>query len=366
MNKTKSNKKYRQVLLIFVFMCSISILIGCKDTKTMIDEKTVTKEVSETLTEEVTDIETNTDTATEIIPIKMIYSDSDPLEEDKISIAINKIKCCGFSNYSLNIDITLLNKEYVTNEYNVKNVVLTKLSTEAVYTTNYTENVTLEAELSGKLRFTSTIPSSIKEDNYKLYFEINSYKFVLCLFETPYELREDRKVNYYIDGKLVKTDITKHKKPINFIFTYDFLDGMSHCNTWYTDEEGLNEFEMDTLITSDINLYGFEESNYNWLNLDTHVYSYINDIIYVPNDGILVIPDEYWDQEVRIILYMIDKLNITELHIPKAVLSIYIGTITNKEIIIYYEGTQEEWENVLLEDSGEITNQIIFNAEYNR
>ena len=336
-------KLYSILMVIFVF----SMLMACKKDN-IVTEKTIG------------DVEPN--------QINFMYSDSDPIKCDNLSIKINKIRCYEATNYNLIVDLTITNEDYITTKYNIKNVDVTKQSTVVKYTVNYKSELTLEAELVGKLRFESTIPTSIEEENYSLYFEINSHKIALYLYEMPDEIRETRKVNYFINDELVKTDVVKYKRKIDSFYIYDYIDNESYCSTWYTysDEDIRNEFDKDTLITDDINLYGIKESNFNWLDYRPNDDSNINAINYVPRSGILVVPDSYLGADVRIIIHEIDEPTLKEIYIPKSVLSIYINNITNKDMIIYYEGTEEEWENSLNLSSGEITNQIIFNTKYSK
>lgn len=341
-------KKYVKFVLFLTVILTISMLVSCKD---------------DIVTEDINTIDDVDDRK-----IYHMYSDSDLLKFEDLSIEIKNIRCYENINYKLIVDLTITNENYTNTNYYIKNVDVTKQSTVAEYTVNYYDELSLEAELVGRIRFKSIIPNSIEEENYNLYFEINSHRVMIHLYEMPDEMREIRKVNYYIYDELVKTDTVKHKRKIESFYIYDYLDNESYCNTWYTysDEDGYNEFDKDTLVTTDINLYGIKESNFNWLEFKPNSESYINDIIYVPNSGILVVPDSYWDADIRIILHEIDEPTLKEIYIPISVLSVYIGSISNKEMIIYYEGTEEEWETILNSSSGQITNQIIFNTKYNK
>lgn len=341
-------KKYVKFVLFLTVILTISMLVSCKD---------------DIVTEDINTIDDVDDRK-----IYHMYSDSDLLKFEDLSIEIKNIRCYENINYKLIVDLTITNENYTNTNYYIKNVDVTKQSTVAEYTVNYDDELSLEAELVGRLRFKSIIPNSIEEENYNLYFEINSHRVMIHLYEMPDEMREIRKVNYYIYDELVKTDTVKHKRKIESFYIYDYLDNESYCNTWYTysDEDGYIEFDKDTLVTTDINLYGIKESNFNWLEFKPNSESYINDIIHVPNSGILVVPDSYWDADIRIILHEIDEPTLKEIYIPISVLSVYIGSISNKEMIIYYEGTEEEWETILNSSLGQITNQIIFNTKYNK
>ena len=125
---------------------------------------------------------------------RIIYTDSDPIEDDNIKLEFEKPSCYGYNNYSFDLQVNITNKEYNTKIYKIKNVELIKESTSAKYTVNYYDYIEIEAEMKSSFSFSSSIPSSISTDKYKLTFSINSYNITCYLYETPDDLRDDRTI----------------------------------------------------------------------------------------------------------------------------------------------------------------------------
>ena len=121
----------------------------------------------------------------------VLYKDSDPIENDKVKIETTNQSCYGTDNYSLTMYFKITNKEYSTQEYEFKKMILTKESTGAEYTVGRYlgsgNKLKIEAELNKSYGIAATIPSSIETDNYKLTLEINEYKITYYFIETPDE-----------------------------------------------------------------------------------------------------------------------------------------------------------------------------------
>ena len=302
--------------------------------------------------------------------IKNIYLDSDKIDNDSFSLTLKSKYCSSYStNYSLSIYFDLVNKEYSTKKFTIKNTTLTKVSTNATYTVNYNNSVSVEAELTSSLSFSATIPSSIDTDEYKLYFEIESLKVTLYLYETPDSLRVDRKITYYINDYLnnteVHTDTVKDKRTVSTVYNYESADNQSYCNTWYTDSTFKTLFSTSTPVTEDISLYGRPVSNIKWTSLSSDVYAFVNGINHVPSNGILVIPSKYMNKELCIGLYAIKDINVSKIYIPKTVHTIYSGNFTGiGNATVYYEGTEAEWKALFYMQSDVYTKNIVYNTKY--
>lgn len=201
----------------------------------------------------------NIDVQTEVIYDESYYR---VVEFEDLKLSINQSSRYKDANYLLDISVTLTNKEYSTKTYTIKNVQLTKESTGAKYTVEYAPSLVVEAELNQNLHFQATIPSSPSKDKYKLDFEISSYKITYYLYEKPDDLREDWTVNYYLENRLVKSEIIKDRRTIQTPYLYEYGDDFYYCDTWYTDAEGKNEFSFSTQIAHNTDLYGFRQSYY--------------------------------------------------------------------------------------------------------
>ena len=301
---------------------------------------------------------------------KEIYLDSDKIENDSFSLSLKSKYCSSYStNYSLSIYFDLVNKEYNTKKFTIKNATLTKVSTNATYTVNYNKSVSVEAELTSSLSFSATIPSSIDTDEYKLYFEIESLKVTLYLYETPDSLRVDRKITYYINDYLnnteVHTDTVKDKRTVSTVYNYESADNQYYCNTWYTDSTFKTLFSTSTPVTEDISLYGRAVSNIKWTSLSSDVYAFVSGINHVPSNGILVIPSKYMNKELCISLYAIKDINVSKIYIPKTVHTIYSGNFTGiGNATVYYEGTEAEWKALFYMQSDVYTKNIVYNTKY--
>lgn len=300
----------------------------------------------------------------------VLYTDSDPIENDKVKIECSKPNCFGSGSCSFRLAITITNKEYVTREYKFKNIKLIKESTGAEYTVSEDSTtsspLTIDAELHKYLVLVSTIPSSTDDDNYRLTLNINGYKNIYYLYESPDELRVDRNVNYYISISLVKTDIVKNKRKIEQLFVYETLDNLYYCDTWYTDVNLKNKFESTTLENSNINLYGRTLSNIKW-STPTNVNDIpgVDGVNHVPSNGVLIIPPMHDNKEIYIGLFAIKDISVSVIYVPKTVHTIYYGNFTGiGNAIIYYEGTEEEWENLFASTSSIVKKNVVFNTAY--
>lgn len=297
-----------------------------------------------------------------------MYIDSNLLENDKIKIDFQKPNCFKSNdNYLLTIDFKITNKEYVTQEFRISNVKLVKEETGSEYFNDnyFSEEFNIGAELSTSIRLSFIIPTSIDETKYKLILEINNNEIVDYLYETPDDLRVDRKVNYYIYDKLVKTDSVKDHKKISSIYVYESNDNLLYCNTWYTDEDRKHKFDTLKEISADINLYGEPISIFKWSTTSSDVYSFLNGINYVPSNGILVIPETYQNKELCIGLYAIKNVKVTKIYVPKSVHTIYSGNFTGiGNATIYYAGTKEEWAELFYNTNEIPTSNVVFNISY--
>ena len=298
-----------------------------------------------------------------------LYTDSDPIETDKLKIEALKPTCTENNNYSLSVSLKITNKESKTNEVIFKNAKLIKESTGAEYAVNtLTGKLTIEAELNQTATFSSTIPSSITEDNYKLSLDINDYKITYFLYEIPDSLRADRKISYHISDAVVKTVIVKDGRKAGSLLVYETPDNLSYCDAWYTNKNKnmRNQFHPYDVVTSDIDLYGDVESNLDFMPASaTDTLIIVSGVKHVPSNGSLVLPRKHSDKELSIGNYAIKDIAVEKIYIPNTVHTIYSGNFTGiGNATIYYEGTEAEWKALFSLSSNAFTTRVVFNTSY--
>jgi len=297
-----------------------------------------------------------------------LYTDNNVAENDVIKIEVDS-SIYGLNDYSLTVTVKVTNKEYKTNSYDIKNYDLIKESTGATYTVGtiyYTPMLQIDAELSKSLGLSATIPSSIKDDQYKMSFEVNEYKITYYLYETPDELRTDRKISYDISGVIVHEETIKDKRKLETKYVYESKNNLYYCDNWYTDPSFKTQFNSSNPITEDTKLYGRSQSNILWSTLYSDKYSFIGGVNHVPSNKILVIPSQYLGKEICLNNYAIYNITVDKIYIPKTVRLIYGGNFTRiGNAHIYYEGTEEEWKALFYISSSVVTNNVHYNTKYN-
>lgn len=295
---------------------------------------------------------------------KIVYTDSNPIEDDKIKLEFDKPSCYGTNNYSLSVYVNITNKEYETRTYNIKSVELIKESTSAKYTVSYAKSKVVEAEMKSSLSFSASIPSDIKTDKYKLTFSINSYNITYYPYETPDELRVDRTVKYHILNNVVKTTSVKDGRTIADAYTYESSDNLYYCDTWYLDSTYKTKLTSSTIIKEDTSLYGIQSSNIKWTTLSSDIWSFVTGINHVPSNGILILPQKYLNKELAISNYAIRNISVSKIYIPKTMHTIYGGNFTGiGNATIYYEGSEAEWKALFYSQSDVVTKNMVYNTK---
>ena len=294
----------------------------------------------------------------------IIYTDNDPIEDDNIKLEFENPSCYGYNNYSFDLYVNVTNKEYKTKTYKIKDVELIKESTSAKYTVYYDESLEIEAEMKSSLSFSSSIPSSISADNYKLTFSINSYNITYYPYETPDDLREDRKINYYIMNKSVKTDTVKDGRTIINNYVFESSDNLYYCDTWYLDSNYKTKLTSSTVIKEDTDLYGLKSSNIKFSNYTSDTYAFVSGVNHVPSNGIFILPETYANKELAMSNYAIRNINVSKIYIPKTMNTIHGGNFTGiGNATIYYEGTEAEWKALFYSQSNIVTTNVVYNTK---
>lgn len=293
-----------------------------------------------------------------------MYLDSNKLETDSFVLEGDKPECTNaIYEYKLSVSFEITNKEEKKSKYTFKDLTILDEAKGGKYkVTSETDSLDLEPSMSGSFTFSSKIPLSITEHKYKLSFDMNGYQIDYHLYERPDEVRSEWKVNYYVGGTLVKTDTVRDGKAPEH-FAYESSDLLSYCKDWYTDEAKTKYFTFPTPVTSDINLYGDAAPWYKWDTSSYADYACIYGVNYVPANGTLMLPRHYENKEIYIGSYAITGAGTETLYIPITVRRIEgSGNFQKKSMTIYYEGTEEEWNNVLQNSKSKPTNIIYMNG----
>lgn len=316
------------------------------------------------------DITTNNSSTKEVEKNIELYKDSKSVEIDNnTNITLNSVYASGYGsgNRSFSAYVKLKNVSTSTHTYEISDMKLIKENTNATYTVNsnsflFSKILKVEAELEQSIDFNSTIPTDITEDNYKLCFTINKKEIIIHLYETPDSLREDRKVSYYLNNKLVNTSVVKDGRQINEVYTYESYDHLSYCDSWKTKDN--TKLSSRTIVTSDLNVYGSLMENIKFLSFSSDRYAYVDQINHVPSDKILVIPRKNSGKEIAISNYAIYNLDVKKIYIPNTIHAIYSGNFINiANANIYYEGTKEEWESLFSSKSSIVTKNVYYNTK---
>lgn len=202
---------------------------------------------------------------------RSIYVDYRTLETDSFILEAQKPECTNaIYEYKLNVSFEITNKEEKKSKYTFKDLTILDETKGGKYkVTSETDSLYLEPSMSGSFTFSSKIPLSITEHKYKLSFDMNGYQIDYHLYERPDDARAEWKVNFFVDGALVKTGTVRDGKAPDH-YAYESSDLLSYCRDWYTDEAKTKYFTFPTPVTSNINLYGDSAPCYKW---DTSSYA---------------------------------------------------------------------------------------------
>lgn len=299
-----------------------------------------------------------------------LYKDSKSVTiDDNTNIKLDEVYSSGWGtgNRSLSAYVIIKNLSTSTQTYGISDMKLIKESTDASYTVTsnnlmFEKSFTLEAELEKNLNFSSTIPSDITEDNYKLCFIMNNHEVIFHLYETPDSLREDRTVSYYLNDKLVNTSVVKEGRQVNEVYTYESDDHLSYCDSWKTKDN--EKLSFSTIINSNLNVYGSLMENISFVSFSSDRYAFVEKVNHVPSDKLLVIPHTNGGKEIAISNYAIYNLDVKKIYIPNTTRKIYGGNFTKiGNADIYYEGSQEEWQSLFYSKSDIVTKNVHYNTK---
>ena len=304
---------------------------------------------------------------------KTFYYDNSNIVIDGIQLSFSCSET-NYSNYSLSINITATNNNTQDCYFDVKDISLTNETSNVQYDvkSSYinTQNK-LQYQIKNTFTYSSTIPTSYKDEHYVFRFLLNNNTIIIKLYETPDELREDLNISYKIyyygtggaEYQQVYTQKVKYGRSLDSIYTYEDNSHDYYCDTWYTDENRNNSFNKNTKFYKDTFLYGIRSSMIKY-SIDQDE-KWINGINYVPSDGIIKIEPSYSTQKVYLSnfgLYNNSKVKI--IYLPKNLKKIYMNNFDKMNSLeeIHFEGSKSEWDAIETSSTIPSTVRIIYNS----
>lgn len=281
-----------------------------------------------------------------------------------------ELSCSEFINQNANLSISLTatNTQTKDREFNLENIKIIDEETNVAYNCSSSSVVkTLQYNIKTDFYISAVVPISYKTHNYHIQFTVKGKKYLIKLYETPDELRQNHIISFklysypnYID---IDETITVKDNRTCDRFIWEDKKHTNYCDNWYTDEARTTVFNWNTKITNDTILYGVSISNV-LTNYDSSG-AYIIDIKHVPKDGILVL-DNY-SENVFIANYGIYNNNfIKEIYLPKKLKKIYFGNFEKMNSLtkIHFAGSEDEWNNIESSSTIPANVSLVFNSTY--
>ena len=295
-------------------------------------------------------------------------------DNNEINTGVFTVKLNGASasssytgNYDLTVSFTVKNISTSTKTIQFKNDTVVRESTGASYSVGsnlYDRKLTLDSEIEGGVVFHATIPTSLSE-KYDFSVDFSNVHYKLHLYDKPDELREDVVVTYKIGNSVVNTQTCKQGRPIGTLYTYEERTHQYHASRWYDSDN--QQYTAATIIDKDVTLTGYQERNLNVTTTSTDAYSFVNGINYVPSDGIIVVSEQYNNKDVCLSNYAFSSnSSVEKIYLPNTLRRIYSNNFTgcSNLRIIFYAGTQDEWEAVPKTTSIPSSVLVVYNTSF--
>ena len=288
---------------------------------------------------------------------RMVYSDNAIITEDELTISFSELKerkGYNLDTYSTSFEMSLLSSNPKQVEYKIYSPKFVRESNDAEYSVDSfyfnPKTVTLECDIAKTLSFSTTLPTSITEENYYFTFKDNTTTYKFCLYETPDELRAKYNVKFVVDGNEEYTkEIAERKKLSNYDWvSSDYVYG---CNVWYSDPNFTTKITDSFVVNSNITVYGKKQTILKYKLSDVTNTAYVNGYNFVPSTGEIVIPKVYDGRSIFGIMagsFMHDIIDMKSIYFPKKCRILeynYFSNCTDLETV-YYEGNEEEWNSI--------------------
>ena len=289
--------------------------------------------------------------------IKTIYSDKALVTDGNISLSfINLIEYKGYGSdtYSVSFTLNLLSSNPKPVEYKIASPKFIKETNGAEYSVNmFIMNpitISLECDIAETYSFSTTLPTSIKSDNYYFSFKGNNISYKYCLYETPDEFRTKYNVKYVIDGNEVETKQIPEGRNLSS-FDWVSSDYVYGCCEWYSDSSLSNKINNNFIVTQNTIVYGQKKTILKYLTPEGNLSAFINGYNFIPSNGEIVIPKSYAGKSIYSILagsFAGEVDGMKKIYIPKiSVISDLHNFSECKDLeTVYFEGTRSEWGSI--------------------
>lgn len=306
---------------------------------------------------------------------KDYYYDDPNISINGISVNVSCLES-QYPNDNNNLTITLQikNTETADKSFKLADVKVVNEKTNVKYNCSYmpSSSIILQYDIQHNFTITTKIPNSYKNDNYYLQFKYSKHTYKIKLYETPDELRSEHMVCIYLvsykngigynssNCSYIKTLYVKDRRNLSK-YIWENPNHIKYCDKWYTDFERTTEFNYQTKITENIDLYGYEYYN---VQSTYDQATYITGINYVPQDGILVVDD--YSGTINISNYGIyDNNDVQEIYLPQKINKIYFGNFKKMSNLtkIHFAGTESQWNSIESSSTIPETVTLVFNSD---
>ena len=295
------------------------------------------------------------------------FLDKPSFTYNEIDFNFTELSETQITNYSVRFGLELTNKNPKPKEFMLDDAKIIRESNEAEYSVGgyYINKFDLECDIKESTHFSSTLPTSCKEDKYTFQFTYDSKTILYHLYKRPAELREKVNLTYVVDGEVVET----RKIPAydtfyeHLWFSSDYVYG---CDKWYSDSNKHSLIVSDFEIKEDTTVYGEKKSVLKY-NLPNGISSsFVSGVNFIPLSGEIVVPKSFEGKAVYSILagsFSGANRGLTAVYIPKTVrISDYKNFSDCADLkYVYFEGTESEW-GTINEASYPSTTKIVYNT----
>ena len=296
------------------------------------------------------------------------YSDCASFKAGNIDFAftgLNEYSVSG--NYRVGFTLELINRNTKAQKITINNALYIRESNGAEYSNNsfaYNIPYILECDIKQTISFSTTLPTSYKNDKYSLRLSYNSSSVVFHLYNKPNELKKQVEVKYEIDGAIVKTKKLLEGDTFGD-FYWESSDYIYGCKNWYYDSNYQSIVRNTDTISYSLTIYGSKQIILKYNLPESASSSFVSGYNFIPPTGEIVIPRSYSGRKVHSILagaFMSYCGGLIAIYIPKTVkISDAYNFYSCMDLeYVYFEGTQYEWEE-MNEAQYPSKTQIIFN-----
>ena len=270
--------------------------------------------------------------------------------------------------YDFDVSLELTNRNAKAVDFKIDKHQIIRESNNAEYSTSVLAifPISLECDVKKTLTFSSTLPTSIKEDKYHLNIKYGEKEVVYHFYEMPDEMRAKIDVKLMVDGELVETKQFPEGKEFNNCswVSADYIYG---CNEWFLDSSLKNKVTEDYKVNNALTIYGRKTSVLKYQLPDAISSSYVSGYNFIPDSKEIVIPKSFEGKQVYGILagsFRGDCSGLKSIYIPRTITTIsssYNFSSCSDLEFVYFEGSQTEWQ-AKNEATYPSKTQIVFNT----